>query len=45
MHSGSMHFQWTADSRRLLTLTHGHRVSEWDITALREELEKLGLGW
>lgn len=45
MHSGAVHFQWTPDSRRLLTLTHGHRVSEWDITALREELEKLGLGW
>ncbi|HBJ87068.1 MAG TPA: hypothetical protein DDZ88_25055 [Verrucomicrobiales bacterium] len=45
LHSGSIRFQWTADSRRLLTLTHGHRVSEWDIAALREELDKLGLGW
>lgn len=44
-HSGPARFQWTTDSRRLLVLTHGHRVSEWDITALREELGKLGLDW
>jgi WD40 repeat protein len=44
-HSGTARFQWTADSRRLLVLTQGHRVSEWDINALREELGKLGLDW
>lgn len=44
-HSGTARFQWTADSRRLLVLTQGHRISEWDITALREELGKLGLDW
>lgn len=43
--SGTARFQWTADSRRLLVLTQGHRVSEWDISALRDELGKMGLDW
>lgn len=43
--SGVKRMTWTADSRRLLVLSQGHRLSEWDMQALREELEKLGLGW
>jgi len=36
---------WTVDSQRLLVLSQGHRVTEWDMKALREELGRLGLNW
>jgi len=44
-HSGRTHLVWSVDSRRLIVSSTGPKVYEWDITALREELEKLGLGW
>lgn len=33
------------DGRMLWLLGQGHRVYEWDLTALRQELAKLGLDW
>lgn len=42
-HSGIMEFIWTPDSRRLLLLSHGHRVSEWDLVRLMEEWRGLGI--
>jgi len=45
LRSGTMRMTWTADSQRLLVLSIGHRVTEWDMKALREELGRLGLDW
>lgn len=33
------------DGRRLWLIGQGHRVYEWDLSALRQELAKLGLDW
>lgn len=44
-HSGRTHLVWSVDSRRLMVAATGPKVYEWDITALREELGKLGLDW
>jgi WD40 repeat protein len=35
----------SADGDRLWMLGVGHRVYEWDLTVLRQELAKLGLNW
>ena len=45
LRSGTMRMIWTADSQRLLVLSQGHRVTEWDMKALLEELGRLGLDW
>jgi WD40 repeat protein/predicted Ser/Thr protein kinase len=45
LRSGGVRLIWTADSQRLLVLSQGHRVTEWDVKALREELGRLGLDW
>jgi|GEM_PF-1047662 len=45
LRSGGVRMIWTVDSQRLLVLSQGHRVTEWDMKALREELGRLGLNW
>lgn len=45
LRSGIMRMTWSADSRLLLVLSIGHRVTEWDLDILHDELAKLGLGW
>jgi len=37
--------QLSADGNRLWSLGLGHRVYEWDLAAIRQELAKLGLDW
>jgi hypothetical protein len=35
----------SADGTRVWLLAGGYRIFEWDLTRLKEELARLGLGW
>jgi WD40 repeat protein len=38
-------FNFSKDGRKFFQLTDDHRLCEWDLTALRAELARLGLPW